>query len=821
MSLGSNAGPSGELGLFARIVRRCGVPAAVFAITLGIFFVEPLVHLRTGVYTFSDYLQQFALFKIEPRRKATNRLMGDPSVEIVPWLMLDRESVRRGHLPLWNPYNGGGVPLLAKYTSAPFSPFTIPFYVFPIRFALLLSAFLKLFCLGLFTYLFLREIALARAPALVGATAFQFSGMNILWLFAPQAGGIVALPAGFFFVERFLRAKLAAAPPESGHRPESSLIGLTASLLTALLAGHPETFYYSLLAVASYAAVRLWQFRAVPERRTLRGPIAAAAGQLCLAAILAAGLASAQLLPFLEYLVHSSEFNERQGVPDHGIRFRPSLAPLAVFPNLLGSPVLRRDVIDGLPDANFAEAVTPYVGASALFLGLGSIAIAGARRPVKFFAGLALVWILYAFSVPGFRALFRLIPGLGLAPPSRSPQIWAFSIACLAAIFLDSAARRDPTTNRRFAVNLAVAAAAFVAIAGLGAWMSLKILSADAESAVRLPRSFTISQTAPLLVSFVGAILGLVTIVLSANSSVRRLGMATILWAVFLQTGGLLRNFNPTVPDRYFYPATPALAELQRTVGRSRLVALGSDSIISDSNIPYRLSIPNSYDGQWIRDYDRLYRRLFDAENLQRTPNSATAKGLRLFGIEYVLHHGPGALNREFDAPGDLEPAARLKSFELSRYRPGLGSFYTVGNSAVKAQPEEALSAVLDPTFDPYASVVLQGGRSMKSTDPDEPARAAEIAFEDATRVELRVARRAAGYLVLTKPYYPGWKARVNGRRERVLEADAAFCAVEIPSGMSTVEFYYDPLSWKLGLLLTGFSALACALFFVRIAKPE
>jgi hypothetical protein len=56
--------------------------------------------------------------------------MGDPAVDYLPWLQLSWESLRAGKIPLWNPYNGGGVPHLGNYVSAVLSPYSLPFYVF-------------------------------------------------------------------------------------------------------------------------------------------------------------------------------------------------------------------------------------------------------------------------------------------------------------------------------------------------------------------------------------------------------------------------------------------------------------------------------------------------------------------------------------------------------------------------------------------------------------------------------------------------------------------------------------------------------------------
>src|SRR6185436_15006242 len=149
-------------------------------------FAEPIARYRTSHYSSADVTQSYSLTAFEPGYVPKNRFLSDPAVQMQPWLMFDRDAIRAGELPLWNPYNAGGVPHLANYQSAVFSPFSAPFYVLSFKAALLVSAFAKLFALGLFTFLFLREIGLCASAATVGATAFMYSGQSVLLLAYPH-----------------------------------------------------------------------------------------------------------------------------------------------------------------------------------------------------------------------------------------------------------------------------------------------------------------------------------------------------------------------------------------------------------------------------------------------------------------------------------------------------------------------------------------------------------------------------------------------------------------------------------------------------------
>jgi hypothetical protein len=56
---------------------------------------------------------------------------------------------------------------------------------------------------------------------------------------------------------------------------------------------------------------------------------------------------------------------------------------------------------------------------------------------------------------------------------------------------------------------------------------------------------------------------------------------------------------------------------------------------------------------------------------------------------------------------------------------------------------------------------------------------------------------------VLTDNHYPGWKAEVDGREVPVDRVDYLFRGVRVGAGAHTVEFRYEPLSWRIGWIVS------------------
>jgi hypothetical protein len=80
-------------------------------------------------------------------------------------------------------------------------------------------------------------------------------------------------------------------------------------------------------------------------------------------------------------------------------------------------------------------------------------------------------------------------------------------------------------------------------------------------------------------------------------------------------------------------------------------------------------------------------------------------------------------------------------------------------------------------------------------------------------RVRLTADLPQAGFVVLADSYYPGWRARVDGEETAVYRANSILRAVYLPAGVHEVEFYFRPLDFMWGALISGLTLLVCCLF--------
>jgi hypothetical protein len=98
------------------------------------------------------------------------------------------------------------------------------------------------------------------------------------------------------------------------------------------------------------------------------------------------------------------------------------------------------------------------------------------------------------------------------------------------------------------------------------------------------------------------------------------------------------------------------------------------------------------------------------------------------------------------------------------------------------------------------------------ASPPSRTSRSLELLRETAGTQRWRVDAPAGGWLVVRDLYWPGWKARVDGRPVPLLPADGVFRAVALPAGTHQVEFRYRPLSFGLGGVLAVLAGLGLLL---------
>ncbi|MDO8689409.1 MAG: YfhO family protein, partial [Dehalococcoidia bacterium] len=114
------------------------------------------------------------------------------------------------------------------------------------------------------------------------------------------------------------------------------------------------------------------------------------------------------------------------------------------------------------------------------------------------------------------------------------------------------------------------------------------------------------------------------------------------------------------------------------------------------------------------------------------------------------------------------------------------------------------LSRLTAPGFDPRSEVLLEEQVPPSQGNPAGSSGRASITDYQDQVVKVETDSGEPAFLFLGDSYYPGWRAYVDGREAHIYVADYLFRAVSVPAGPHTVEFRYEPESFRLGLWVSG-----------------
>ena len=208
--------------------------------------------------------------------------------------------------------------------------------------------------------------------------------------------------------------------------------------------------------------------------------------------------------------------------------------------------------------------------------------------------------------------------------------------------------------------------------------------------------------------------------------------------------------------------------------------SVDSTHLLSLMNVKYVLSIPkiNSPNYVWVHASDTI------PEDPNERKEYEESESLKIYENKTVMP-------RSF-----LVPACKVLNTE-KEYRDALQS--------KDMNPKEMMLLDAEPKN------FKCGGKAV--SEEQQPVR---IDSYKSNALELSVRTEKRQLLFLSETYYPGWKAYINEKPAEILRANYLFRAVVVEPGEHKVRFEYDPLSFKIGLLITFLTFLLCGFYYYK-----
>ena len=683
---------------------------------------------------------------------------------------------KAGHLPLWNPYVGGGMPMLGMQTANPLDPFIVLHFVLPLGRALGLAYAALIFIAGFGMVLFLHSRGVQHPAALAGAgVAFALNPYFLSWLeLRVFLAGLATLPLALWALDSLMR--------NQGKPKHTGILAL--SLGYAILAGTLQT-----LAIFLATVVLRLGWNLLTGARSSRTLGLASVG---LTLGLAIGMLS--LVPGVELLNHSFRFQSDRGYYANSNSLPWRAIGLWLNPDLFGKVVA--------PDSRFWNLLhrTTYsssgwgaLGILPLFLAvLALIRRAGPRTERIFWGGLGGLILAFLFLMQtGFAGIVKsLWPSVNGTDLLRGLFLVNLSGAVLAGWGMQELIQLWTARNR--ARSWALPFGMFVI---LGAVAIIASLHGFHRPLFRALLPLTVVGGAVLII---GTSRGLPA---SAKGWL-------LVMLVALDLGRLHFITNPFCDPSTAYPPRKIVDSIKATLGPPdypRFLVFGHMRVFPP-NISSVFELPD------VRTYSNVpivgFRSFLEwAENMpmanQEFLSHTDSPIYRMLGVRYLF-------GLPYEARKGYVKEQILRNFPVDLYRrpDALPRAFLVHEIARVPDRDALRAALQDSLFDPAARVYLVGdvGGSITATSNHDPDQV-RIREHRSTCVVIDVTTDAPGVLVLSDAFYPGWTAKINRQNVPILPAYGGLRGISVPAGTSNIAMSYRP-NWLWPGLLVTFAAL-------------
>jgi uncharacterized membrane protein YfhO len=124
----------------------------------------------------------------------------------------------------------------------------------------------------------------------------------------------------------------------------------------------------------------------------------------------------------------------------------------------------------------------------------------------------------------------------------------------------------------------------------------------------------------------------------------------------------------------------------------------------------------------------------------------------------------------------------------------------------------ETLKILADKSVDFRNTILLEENLPIELK---EGTGSATLVKNSLNSLEFQVKTDTPGLFYISDTYFPGWVTSVNNQTTKIYRANYNLRAVLVPKGLSDVKFIYDPVSFKIGKLISALSLL----FIIILSK--
>lgn len=691
-----------------------------------------------------------------------NFLITDPARQLIVWKYLVVEGLRDLSLPLWNPYEMGGKPLLGNFQSGVFYPVNLLFFIFDFKTAWALFIIFSQLIGAFFMYAYLRILEKSHSARIFGAITFVFSGFLIAWYeWGTVAHAFLWLPFCLYLCEKI----------EKERNKSKSLVVkyglfLGAGFAFSLFAGHPQTTLYLIILTFVYFLL--------VTKLSWRSKFTAIASSVVIFSI----VSFVQIYQGLFFMA-----NSLRGLDQIYTRVEGWFVPYQniiqfIAPDFFGNP----STLNYWGVFNYAEFVG-YIGIPAMVFMVFSLFTNLNRRQI-FFGISTLVCLLFVTKNPLSEIPYALsLPVISSMQPTRLIGIISFCLVMLSVYGFDNFVYLKKSKSIIF--SLLILSAIFITL-----WLTtlVNFFGLKVENLEISKRNLILPL---LLFTSTGSILLIYSCIsfIKKNAAARAL---LVIVLILISTFDLVRfaqKFTPFTPREYFYPETTVIAYLQKNIENYRIMSVDDRILAPNIATLYKLQSVSGYDPLYLKNFAELIVASERGEpnitlpygfNRIISPKKYDSPIIDLLGVKYILSMNP------ISSPNLKEVFREGNTIVYGNSKVLERAFFV---EKILEQPDK--NSVLKKLFttDLRKNALVVSGDFEIDMIPLTQGRIIKNEYLPNGSSKLVTESAGDGFLVVSDSYYPLIAAYIDGKKTKIYEADYALRGLYVPRGKHMIEF--------------------------------
>ena len=722
--------------------------------------------------------------------------------------------VKSLQLPLWNPFNYSGIPLIATLQPGVFYPPHVLYLFLPFNIVWNWLIILHFVFAGANVFMFLKHLKASNVGCFVGGVVFMLSGYllsvhNLL----PHLFSVAWFPLTLMFFLKYV---------ESFKLKYTAYTSLCLSM--EFFAGAPEivamTFLVLFLITIFYSL----------SHEVNRASIIKRFFALFVVLSLFLLLCAIQLIPFYELSTHSI----RKAGLSYGEATTWSFAWKDFIQFFLPNPYGYFQS-DAKYWANQSWLKTVYLGIAPFILSI--FYLVSKDRKKWLFITLIVISFIFALggNIPIYKILFHVPPFKSIRYPVKFLYVFFFVIAVTSGLGFDKLNKgikdKDLKTQR------IVKTLFYMGFIFALAWGYVNIFNQDVRDIFEKYNikpdafndiGFNIHNIKRFfLFSFFFCVMLLLCLRIKYKKTAFFFLITILIADLFLANYGYyqLGGWNDYIKKHPFeekiknikterYIVTPSTKDTFKLYPEDKMALIPAYAAVAG------LYTESGSEVLRLADYEVFTNMLYSTETIEEA-----RRFFDISGIGYVISNKE-IKNASFEfldsVKVNIERSKKDKkdiveeTIRLYRYRDSLGRFILYNNVISVKNADGAIKLMEDKNIDLRSHLIIVEPEWDSQVTWNNTLLVKDKKYHDSVslisynpgKIELKCESEKDSYLYVTDTFYPGWRAYIDGKETKILKANIAFKAVRVPKGSHIVVFKYMPLSFFMGIILTGIGIL-------------